>query len=59
MLERRVVTGSWASNYDVIFSVGNLFYVLRNPSMFVDSGNLFLCWWSVTNRFVDDLNRAR
>ena len=43
----------------IIFSVGNLFVVSRNPSKFVDSSNPFVCWWSVTNRFVDDLNGAR
>ena len=25
----------------------------------IDSNNPFVCWWSVTNRFVDDLNGAR
>ena len=25
----------------------------------IDSSNPFVCWWSVTNRFVDDLNGAR
>ena len=59
LLQRRMVARTQASSENVISSVGNLFDVSRNTSKFIDSSNPFVCWWSVTNRFVDDLNGAR
>ena len=53
------MTRPQASNENVISSVGNHFDVSMNTSKFIDSSNSFVCWWCVTNRFVDDLNGAR
>ena len=55
LLERRVMAGSYTSKENVIFPVVDLFCITGNPSMLVYRSNPFVCWWSVTNRLVNDL----
>ena len=57
LLERRVMAGLQTSKENITFSVVDLSCVTGNLSMLVYRSNPFVCWWSVTNRLVNDLNR--
>ena len=56
LLERRVMAGSKGSKENVIFSVVYLFCLTGNSLMLVYRSNPSVCWWSVTNCIVNNLN---
>ena len=59
MVEIRVMAVSYTSKENVIFSVVYLLCITGNSSMLVYRSEPFVCWWRVTNCFVNSLNGTR
>ena len=58
-LQKKVAARSQTSEKKFILSVVYLFYISKNSLMMkVYSSKPFVCWWSITNRVVNDFNRT-